>query len=142
MKTFEFIKLLKSRTERGQNDKVTFRAIQALEWYLYKPGYAKENIEDIGYKDLEPYNNFGKRTWEHIVRVREENVLSIEDKLIALQATDEIKKAVLLLKAAMDDMGARSYLRFGYNIEGVSYELTFMKIQNVVNYPSTQPTKS
>jgi len=64
----------------------------------------------------------------------EEIKLTVEDKLTALQKSQQMRTSVSLLKAAFDDCELNSHIRFAYKIDGVVYEITFLPIKHFINH--------
>lgn len=60
--------------------------------------------------------------------------MTTEQKLKALQQSDEILKAVRLLIGAFNECELKSHIRFQYVLNGVKYEINFMPIGNEVTY--------
>jgi hypothetical protein len=59
--------------------------------------------------------------------------MTTEEKLIALQRSPEMKKAMLLLTAFYQDCELKSFVRLTYTIDNLNYELTFLPIAHQVN---------
>lgn len=62
--------------------------------------------------------------------------MTTDEKLIAIQQSPEMKKAIALLIALYTECELKSFIRLTYNVNGMNYELTFLPISHQVTITS------
>ena|SRR3990167_1249550 len=65
--------------------------------------------------------------------------MTTDEKLLAVQESPEMKKAVTLLYEVFKDCDLKVFIRFWYKIDDKNYEITFMPLQAPEEKPLTMP---